>query len=64
MELIHSEIISMDEALHGVSELRRKSDVARRVIEATRGDVTIEVRRNALERSIKGLESTLQAAKK
>ncbi len=64
MELIYSDIMSMDEALHGVSELRRKCDVARRVIEATRGDVTIEVRRNALSRSIKELENALQAAKK
>lgn len=64
MELIHNEIMMMDEAPHRVSELRRKSDVARRIIEATRGDVTIEMRRNALARSIKDLEKALQAEEK
>jgi translin len=64
MELIHNEIMGMDEALHGVSELRRKTDVARRIIESTRGDVTVEVRRTALERSIEKLETALQAGEK
>lgn len=64
MELIYSELMVMDEALRVVSELRRKSDVARRIIEATRGDVTIEVRRNSLERSIKKLEKVLKAKTK
>lgn len=60
MELIYNELMATDEALYAVSGLRRKSDIARRVIEATLGDVTIEVRRNALERSIKGLEKALR----
>lgn len=64
MELIYDELIGMDEALHAVSELRRKSDVARRIIEATRGDVTIEARRSSLERSIKKLEKALKTEKK
>lgn len=63
MELIYSELIGMDEALHSVSELRRKSDIARRIIEATRGDVTIEVRRRCLEHSIEKLEKTLTSEK-
>jgi len=42
-----------------VPGLRRKCDVARRIIETTRGDVTVEVRRSSLERSIKGLEKIL-----
>ena len=63
MELIYSEFMAMDEALRVVSELRRKSDVARRIIEATRGDVTIEVRRSSLECSIKKLEEVLKTEK-
>jgi translin len=63
MELIYSEFMAMDEALRVVSELRRKSDIARRIIEATRGDVTIEVRRSSLECSIKKLEKALKTEK-
>lgn len=56
MEVIYDGIMSMDEALHVVGELRRKSDMARRIIEATRGDVTVEARKHSLERSIEKLE--------
>ena len=59
MELIYSKSISMDAAMHFVSELRRKTDVSRRTIEATRGDVTNEVCRNSLERSIKKLQTSI-----
>ena len=64
MELIHDELMVMDKALQFLSELRRKTDIARRIIEATRGDVTIEVRRSSLERSIKKLEKTISAKEK
>jgi translin len=64
MELIHDELMGLEEALQGVSELRRKTDVARRIIETTRGDVTIEARRNSLEHSIRNLEKTIKAGKK
>jgi len=64
MELIYDELMVIDEALRVVSELRRKSDIARRIIEATRGDVTIEVRRSSLEHSIKKLEKVLKTEKK
>jgi predicted translin family RNA/ssDNA-binding protein len=47
--------------VHG---LRRKCDIARRVIEATRGDVTIEVRRSLLGNSIGELKKVLEAEKK
>ena len=56
MEVIYDGMMSMDEALHVVGELRRKSDTARRIIEATRGDVTVEARKHSLERSIEKLE--------
>lgn len=60
MEHIYSELTALDDAYIIVSGLRRKGDVARRLIEITRGDITIEVRRNALERSISKLEKTLE----
>jgi translin len=59
MELIYSELTAMDDAYLLVSGLRRKCDVARHLIEITRGDVTIEARRSALERSILKLKETI-----
>jgi len=64
MEHIYSELTAMDDTYLLVSGLRRKCDVARRLIEITRGDVTIEARRSALERSILRLEETIGEKKK
>jgi len=64
MEHIYSELTAMDDAYLLVSGLRRKCDVARHVIEITRGDVTIEARRSALERSIERLEETIEKKKR
>jgi Predicted RNA-binding protein of the translin family len=64
MEHIYSELTAMDDAYLLVSGLRRKCDVARHLIEITRGDVTIEVRRSALEQSILNLEETIGKKKK
>jgi translin len=60
MEQIYVELTAMDYTFLLVSALRRKCDVARRLIEITRGDVTIETRRSFLEHSIKELEKTLR----
>ena len=60
MEEIYAELMSMDEAYMLVPGLRRKSDVARRLIETTRGDVTIEARRSSLERNIESLEQLVK----
>jgi len=59
MEHIYSELTALDNAYIIVKGLRRKGDVARRLIEITRGDITIEVRRNALEQSISRLETSI-----
>jgi translin len=59
MEYIYSELTALDDAYIIVKGLRRKGDVARRLIEITRGDITSEVRRSALERSISKLEKTI-----
>jgi predicted translin family RNA/ssDNA-binding protein len=39
-----------------VPGLRRKCDTARKIIEITRGDVTQEIRRSALEKYLKKFE--------
>ena len=49
MDEIFIELMALDEAYMLVPGLRRKSDIARRIIEATRGDITQEVRRKSLE---------------
>ena len=59
MEEIFDELIAMDDAYMLVPGLRRKCDVARHVIETTRGEITIEARRASLERSIRKLEKVM-----
>lgn len=61
MEEIYISLISIDEAYLLVSNLRRKCDVARKLIEITRGDVTLEVRRNALEKKLSKIEGILKS---
>jgi len=56
MDEIYIELMAMDEAYMLVPGLRRKCDVARRIIETTRGDVTQEVRRKSLENYLKKFE--------
>ncbi|MFW6110492.1 MAG: hypothetical protein ACOC6H_00475 [Thermoproteota archaeon] len=60
MEHIYLELTGMEQGYRLVSGLRRKCDVSRRIIESTRGDVTIEVRRRSLSQSITKLEKTLK----
>ena len=56
MDEIYIELMAMDEAYMLVPGLRRKCDGARKVIEATRGDVTQEIRRSMLEKYLKRFE--------
>jgi translin len=56
MDEIYLELTALDEAYMLVPGLRRKCDVARRIIETTRGDVTQEVRRKTLEDYLKRFE--------
>ena len=58
MDEIYIELMAMDEAYMLVPGLRRKCDVARRIIETTRGDITQEVRRKSLENYLKHFEQT------
>lgn len=64
METIYAELMNLDEIHFLVSGIRRKCDVARRVIEATRGDVTIDVGRALLENSIRELKKSLETERK
>ncbi len=56
MDEIYVELEALDEAYMLVPGLRRKNDVSRRVIESTRGDLTQEVRRKALEDYLRRFE--------
>jgi translin len=60
MDEIYIELEGLDEAYMLVPGLRRKNDVSRRVIEATRGDITSEVRRNSLENYLRHFEEALK----
>lgn len=56
MDDIFLELMAIEEAQMVVPELRRKCDVARKLIDITRGDITQEVRRNSLENHLKLFE--------
>lgn len=64
MDEIYVELMAMDEAYMLVHGLRRKCDVARKIIETTRGDITQEVRRSSLEKDLKRLEKQLAVKRK
>ena len=60
MEHIYLELIALDDAYIIINGLRKKGDIARRLIEITRGDITIEVGKSNLEHSISKLEKSLK----
>lgn len=64
MDQIFIQLLALDEAYMLVPGLRHKSDIARRIIEATRGDVTVEIRRKSLEDYLKKFEPSKRKAKK
>jgi translin len=64
MDEIFIELLALDEAYMLVPGLRRKTDVARKIIEITRGDITQEVRRKALEDYLKHFKQTQSKPKK
>lgn len=55
MESIYHDLTTVEDLLLLVPGLRRKCDIARRIVEVTRGDLTIEKRRGSLEHSIREL---------
>ncbi len=60
MEHIYLELMSMGEAYMLIPGLRRKCDLARRLIETTRGEVTLEIRRSSLEEAIRRFEVAIR----
>lgn len=59
MEEMYNELIALEEAYAVAPELRRKCDIARRIIESTLGDVLLESRRQNLQSAIERLEKKL-----
>lgn len=55
MDQIYIDLNDMGDAYFSIPGLRRKCDIARRIIEATRGDVTAEVSKRSLESTIQKL---------
>jgi translin len=64
MDEIYTELMATDEAYMLVPGLRRKCDIARKIIETTRGDITQEVRRSSLERRLKEFEKLMRKRRK
>ncbi len=62
MEEIYSELMLVDEYVFSLlGGLRRKCDLARHLVESTRGDVVMETRRRLLEDSLKHLEKKVRS---
>ena len=64
MDQIFIQLLALDEAYMLVPGLRHKSDIARRIIESTRGDITLEVRRKSLEDELKRFDPVKAAPKR
>jgi len=64
METIYEEIINLEEIQLLVSGIRRKCDTGRKIIEATRAEITVESGRASLERQIEELRKALDAGKR
>jgi len=64
MDQIFIQLLALDEAYMLVPGLRHKSDTARRIIETTRGDITLEVRRKSLEDYLKKFQPPKPATKR
>jgi translin len=64
MDEVFIQLLALDEAYMLVPGLRHKSDIARRIIESTRGDITLEVRRKSLEDELKRFEPAKRIIKR
>jgi translin len=64
MDQMFIQLLALDEAYMLVPGLRHKSDIARRIIEATRGDVTLEIRRKSLEDYLKKFQPVKRTVKR
>ena len=64
MDQVFIQLLALDDAYMLVPGLSHKSDIARRIIEATRGDVTLEIRRKSLEDYLKKFQPIKQGTKR
>jgi translin len=64
MDQVFIQLLALDEAYMLVPGLRHKSDSARRIIESTRGDITLEVRRKSLEDQLKRFDPVKRTVKR
>ncbi len=58
MERVYEDLMSLDRTSI-LPNFRRKLDAARRILETTRGDVAVDLRRVSLERAVRSLERKL-----
>ena len=63
MKEIYGELISLEKAYVLASELRRKCDIARRIIDATLADVMMEARSSSLQKTVERLEEKIRDVK-
>ena len=64
MEEIYLELIALDEVQVLIPELRRKCDIARKLIESTRGDITQAIRVKSIEKYLIEIEKVQRKTKK
>lgn len=64
MDEIYIELMAMDESYMLVPGLRRKCDVARKIIETTRGDITQEIGRSMLEKRLRQFEKRMKTQRR
>jgi translin len=64
MDDIYAVLVTMDYPDAITGGLRRLTDVARAIIERTRGDLTLSLRQDSLERSLRRMEEELAAGDK
>jgi predicted translin family RNA/ssDNA-binding protein len=58
MERVYEDLMSLDRTSI-LPNFRRKLDAARRILEATRGDVATDLRRVSLEKALRSVERKL-----
>jgi len=63
MQGVYEELLPLQDFYPLISELRRKMDVARHLIELTFSDVSSETRRDSLERALRLLEKRIEVNK-
>ena len=60
MKEIYGELISLEKAYVLARELRRKCDIARRIIDATLADVMMEARSSSLQKTVERLDEKIR----